>query len=347
MAVGARDYYDALGVSRDASTDEIRTAYRRLAREYHPDVNNDPGAAERFAEISEAHDVLRDDEKRRAYDRYGENWKAASAGPGPGGPGGGGGGASRGGGPQGFEGFDGGFAGFGGGGGGGVGEGDLGDIFESLFGGGRASSRAGGRRRGGTGGDGFSVRGSDHEATIDLTLEEAFRGGSRRFQLSDGRDYDVTIPSGVRDGQRIRLAGEGGPGVGGGPSGDLMLRVRLLPHPRFRLAGSDIEVDLPVAPWEAALGATVPVPLIDGGTARVKVKGGSSSGTRLRLKVPGHSSCGRRLRLRGEGLPNADGSRGDLHAVVKIVVPKRLKHEERELFERLAEVSNFDPRKER
>ncbi|HEV7750016.1 MAG TPA: J domain-containing protein [Baekduia sp.] len=330
MAVGARDYYDALGVSRDASTDEIRTAYRRLAREYHPDVNSDPGASDRFAEISEAHDVLRDDEKRRAYDRYGENWKAASAGPGPGAAGGGG--APRGGGPQGFEGFDGGFAGFGGGGGGGsVGEGDLGDIFESLFGGGRASSRAGGRRRrGGAGADGFSVRGSDHEATIDLTLEEAFRGGSRRFQLSDGRDYDVTIPPGVRDGQRIRLAGEGGPGVGGGPSGDLMLRVRLLPHPRFRLVGNDIEVDLPVAPWEAALGETVPVPLIDGGTARVKVKGGSSSGTRLRLK--------------GEGWPERDGRRGNLYAIVKIMVPKKLSRQERKLFQELAEVSDFDPR---
>jgi curved DNA-binding protein len=327
MAVGARDYYDALGVSRDATTDEIRTAYRRLARENHPDVNKDPAAADRFKDISEAYDVLRDEEKRRAYDRYGENWKAASAGPGPGGGGGGGGGGPRGGGPQGFEGFDGGFAGFGGGG---AAEGDLGDIFESLFGGGRASSRAGGRRRRGGGGDGFSLRGGDHEATIDLTLEEAFRGGSRHFQLSDGRDYDVTIPPGVREGQRIRLAGEGAAGVGGGPSGDLLLRVRLVPHPRFRLVGDNIEVDLPVAPWEAALGATVPVPLIDGGTARVKVKGGSSSGTRLRLK--------------GEGWPERDGRRGDLYAIVKIMVPKKLSRQERKLFEELADVSDFDPR---
>ncbi|MDX6714574.1 MAG: curved DNA-binding protein [Baekduia sp.] len=326
MAVGARDYYDALGVSRDATTDEIRTAYRRLARENHPDVNKDPAAADRFKDISEAYDVLRDEEKRRAYDRYGENWKAASAGPGPGPGGGGGGGGPRGGGPQGFEGFDGGFAGFGGGG---AAEGDLGDIFESLFGGGRASSRAGGRRRRG-GGDGFSLRGGDHEATIDLTLEEAFRGGSRHFQLSDGRDYDVTIPPGVREGQRIRLAGEGAAGVGGGPSGDLLLRVRLVPHPRFRLVGDNIEVDLPVAPWEAALGATVPVPLIDGGTARVKVKGGSSSGTRLRLK--------------GEGWPERDGRRGDLYAIVKIMVPKKLSRQERKLFEELADVSDFDPR---
>jgi curved DNA-binding protein len=326
MAVGSRDYYDALGVSRDASNEEIRTAYRRLARQNHPDVNKDPAAADRFKEVSEAYEVLRDDEKRRAYDRYGENWKAAGAG--PGGPGGGG--APRGGGPggpEGFEGFDG-FDGFSGGFGGAAGEGDLGDIFESLFGGGRASPGTGRRRRGA--GDGFSLRGGDHEATIDLTLEEAFRGGSRKFRLSDGRDYDVTIPPGVREGQRIRLAGEGAPGVGGGPAGDLLLRVHLLPHPRFRLEGRDVLVDLPVAPWEAALGATVPVLLLDGGTARVKVKGGSSSGTRLRLK--------------GEGWPDGRDRRGDLYAIVKIMVPKKLSRQERKLYQELAEASDFDPR---
>jgi curved DNA-binding protein len=327
MAVGSRDYYDALGVSRDASNEEIRTAYRRLARQNHPDVNKDPAAADRFKEVSEAYEVLRDDEKRQAYDRYGENWKAAGAG--PGGPAGGAGprGGGGPGGPGGFEGFDG-FSGFGGGGG--VAEGDLGDIFDSLFGG-RAASGTGGRRRRG-GGDGFSLRGGDHEATIDLTLQEAFAGGSRKFRLSDGRDYDVTIPPGVREGQRIRLAGEGAPGVGGGPNGDLLLRVHILPHPRFRLEGRDLLVDLPVAPWEAALGATVPVPLIDGGTARVKVKGGSSSGTRLRLK--------------GEGWPDGRDRRGDLYAIVKIMVPKKLSRQERKLYEQLAEASDFDPRAE-
>jgi curved DNA-binding protein len=323
MAVGSRDYYDALGVSRDASNDEIRTAYRRLARQNHPDVNKDPAAADRFKEVSEAYEVLRDDEKRQAYDRYGEDWKAAGAA--RGGPAGAGAPRGGGGGPQGFEGFDGGFSGFSTG----AGDGDIGDIFESLFGGGRASSGTGGRRRRG-GGDGFSLRGGDHEATIDLTLEEAFRGGSRKFRLSDGRDYDVAIPPGVREGQRIRLAGEGAPGVGGGPNGDLLLRVHLLPHPRFRLEGRDVLVDLPVAPWEAALGATVPVPLLDGGTARVKVKGGSSSGTRLRLK--------------GEGWPDAGDRRGDLHAIVKIMVPKKLSRQERKLFQELAEASDFDPR---
>ncbi|HMJ35875.1 MAG TPA: J domain-containing protein [Baekduia sp.] len=332
MAVGYRDYYDALGVSRNASTDEIRAAYRRLAREHHPDVNKEPEAGDRFKEISEAYEVLRDEDKRKAYDRFGENWKAGqdvSSGFGGGAPGGGGaGGAGTAGGPfgggQGFEGFSGFSTG------GGAAEGDFSDFFESLFGGGRASSRAGGRRRRGADQDGFSLRGGDQEATIDLTVEEAYQGGTRHFQLSDGRDYEVTIPPGVREGQRIRLAGEGGPGVGGGPSGDLFLRVHLLPHPRFRLLGRDVEVDLPVAPWEAALGATVPVGLLDGGTARVKVKGGSSSGTRLRL--------------RGEGWPDGRGQRGDLYAVVKVMVPKKLSKRERALYKELADVSDFDPR---
>jgi curved DNA-binding protein len=329
MAVGYRDYYDALGVSRDASTDEIRAAYRKLARQNHPDVNKDPDAQDRFKEISEAYEVLRDEDKRKAYDRFGENWKAGQdvssgfgGGARPGGGGGPAGGPFGGNGPDGFEGF----SGFGTGG---AADGDFSDFFESLFGGGRGS-RAGGRRRRGGGEDGFSLRGGDQEATIDLTMEEAFQGGTRHFQLSDGRDYEVTIPPGVREGQRIRLAGEGGPGVGGGPSGDLFLRVHLLPHPRFRLKGRDVEADLPVTPWEAALGATVPVALLDGGTARVKVKGGSSSGTRLRLK--------------GEGWPDAQGGRGDLYAVVKIMVPKKLSKRERELYEELADVSDFDPR---
>jgi curved DNA-binding protein len=315
MAATATDPYEALGVARDASDDDIRAAYRRLARRYHPDVNKDPGADDRFKEVSQAYDTLRDPEKRAAYDR----------GPDLGGFGGGGGG---GGGFRGGEGFPGGggFGGFETGGGE-----DFGDIFESLFGGGRGRSRAGGRRAGG-GFDGFSMRGGDHEATIELTLEEAFRGGRRKFTFTDGREYDVTIPAGVRDGQRIRLAGEGEPGTGGGPAGDLLLRVRIRPHPRFRVVGDDLETDLAVAPWEAALGASVPLRTIDGATIRVNVAPGSSSG--------------RRLRLRGEGWPKRDGGRGDLFAVVKIMVPKTLTPEEREHFEALARVSSFDPRAE-
>jgi curved DNA-binding protein len=293
MATATRDYYETLGVARDASADEIRRAYRKLAREYHPDVNKDAGAEDRFKEISEAYEVLRDPDKRERYDRLGANWGA---------------GHETAGSEEAFS--RGGF--------GDVhvefGEGDFGDLFEGLFGG-----RGRGRRAGG-----FSMRGADHDAVLELTLEEAAAGGRRRVSLADGREFEVEIPAGVRDGQRIRLAGQGGAGTGSGPAGDLFLYVRVKPHPRFRREGRDLYADLPVAPWEAALGAEVPVPTLDG-TARVR--------------VPGGSSTGRRLRLRGEGMPG-----GDLYAVVKVEVPKRLSKEERGLFERLAEVSKFDPR---
>ncbi|HEX7300204.1 MAG TPA: DnaJ C-terminal domain-containing protein [Solirubrobacteraceae bacterium] len=318
MAVAFRDYYEVLGVPRDASSDDIRAAYRKLARQYHPDVNREPGAEDRFKEISEAYEVLRDPEKRAQYDRLGPNWKAGqdvSGAPGF----------------NGSAGYDNVRVDFGTGDFGDVGGADFSDFFEGLFGGRpRGRTRRGGGGFEGFGGRGFSGRGSDQEAEIELTLEEAFKGGRRHITLGDGRDYEVNIPPGVRDGQRIRLAGEGGRGVGGGPSGDLFLRVRLRPDPRFRLKDRDIEVDLPVAPWEAALGASVQVPTLEGNA---------------RVNVPAHSSCGRRLRLAGQGWPGPRGQRGDLYAVVKIVVPKRLKKQERELFERLAEVSSFDPRK--
>jgi curved DNA-binding protein len=315
MAVGFQDYYETLGVPRDASADDIRAAYRKLARQYHPDVNKEPGAEDRFKEVAEAYEVLRDSEKRERYDRLGANWRAGEDVSGA----------------QGFEGFggDGGRSPFGdvrvdfGGG-------DFSDFFEGMFGGrGRA-------RRGGFGGfegfdgfDGFTTRGGDQEAVLELSLEEAARGGRRHISLGDGREYDVNVPAGVRDGQRIRLAGEGGRGSGDGPSGDLFLRVRLRPHRRFRLDGRDLHADLPVAPWEAALGATVEVPTL-GGSAKVR--------------VPAGSSTGRKLRLRGQGFPGPKGERGDLYASVRIMVPKRLTDEERELFERLRDVSEFDPR---
>jgi curved DNA-binding protein len=290
MAVGSRDPYEALGVARDASQEEVRRAYRRLARENHPDVNKAPGAEDRFKEVSEAYEILRDPEKRAQYDRLGPAWRAAQGGP----PGA----AGYGDGDVRVE----------------FGEGDFADLFEGLFG-----ARGGGGRRGG-----FSQRGMDREAVIELDLEEAARGGRRRLTLPDGREYDVDLPPGVRDGQTIRMSGEGGRGLGGGPSGDLLLRVRLRPHPRFRVRGADLEVDLPVAPWEAALGAKVPVPTLEGDA---------------QVTVPAGSSCGRRLRLRGAGLGG-----GDLYAVVKIVVPRRLGKRERRLFEELSEASRFDPR---
>jgi curved DNA-binding protein len=320
MAVDFRDYYEALEVPRDASSDDIRRSYRKLARKYHPDVNKEEGAEERFKELSEAYEVLRDEEKRERYDRFGQNWKAGQDVSGA----------------AGFEGFEG-FEGFGGGGPGGrnvrvdFGDGDFSDFFDGLFG-----ARGGGRRRGGgagLGGEGFAMRGSDQEAAIELTLEEAARGGKRKITLGDGRDYEVNIPRGVTDGQRIRMAGEGGEGAGGGQRGDLYLRVRLKPHPRFRVDGRDLFTDLPVTASEAALGAEVELRTLTGDSARVK--------------VPAGSSCGRRLRLKGEGMPSPRGQDGDLYASVKIEVPKRLTPEERELFERLADVSSFDPREGR
>jgi curved DNA-binding protein len=304
LAVGFRDYYEALGVPRGASDEEIRSAYRKLAREFHPDVNRDPGAEDRFKEVSEAYEVLRDSEKREKYDRLGANWKAGED-------------------VSGASGFGGsGFGGFESGNGQGFGEG-FSDFFESFFGGPQGGSR---------GFEGFSMRGGDQEATLEVTLEEAARGGKRKISLADGRDYEVQIPPGVRDGQKIRLAGQGGKGASGGPAGDLYLRVRIKPHPRFRREGDDLVVEIPVAPWEAALGATVPVPTLDG-SAKVKVPSGSSSG--------------RRLRLKGEGVPGPGGRKGDLYASVRIVVPKALEKRERQLFEELAAASRFDPRQGR
>jgi curved DNA-binding protein len=324
MAVGFKDYYETLGVARDASDADIRRAYRKLAREYHPDVNKEPGAEDRFKEVAEAYEVLRDKEKRERYDRLGPNWRTGDD-------------------VSGAAGFEEAFRRAGGGRGGGFGDGsgdvrvefgggDFSDFFEGMFGR-RGRAGAGRAGAGATGFEGISMRGGDQEAVLELTLEEVASGAKRRVSLADGREFEVEIPRGVRDGQRIRLAGQGSAGIGGGQTGDLYLRVRLKPHPRFRVQGRDLYVDLPVSPWEAALGASVPVPTLNGNA---------------RVKVPAGSSTGRRLRLRGQGLPSdGDGASGDLYAVIAIHVPKKLTKDERELFERLAAVSKFDPRKGR
>ncbi|MFI1287955.1 DnaJ C-terminal domain-containing protein [Streptomyces sp. NPDC088353] len=309
----ARDFYEVLGVPRTADRDEIQRAYRTLARRYHPDVNKDPQAEERFKEINEAFSVLSDPEQRARYDRFGEDFRkipedweervASGAGAGSGFR------WTTGGGPRARYST----AGFGG-------EGvDVEDLFGSLFGG-------AGRMR---------VPGADQEAELPLTVEEAYRGGRRTVTLAGPagqRRYQVDVPPGTTDGQRIRLAGEGGRGSGDdAPAGDLYLRVRIQPHPEFRLDGRDVHVRLPVTPWEAALGATVPVPTPSGATAKVTVPAGSSSG--------------RRLRLRGEGMPGPRGANGDLYAELRIMVPPRLNDRERELLEELAAVSSFDPRR--
>ncbi|MGW2786863.1 DnaJ C-terminal domain-containing protein [Streptomyces populi] len=313
----AQDFYEVLGVSRTASQDEIQQAYRTLARRHHPDVNKDPGAEERFKDLNEAYSVLSDPKTRARYDRFGEDFRkipedfdervAAGAG------GGFRGRSTAGGGPRvryatgfgdefGAEGID------------------IEDLLGSMFGAGAA--------RGG-------VPGADQEAELPLTVEEAYRGGRRTVTLAgttgQPRRYEVDVPPGVTDGQRIRLAGEGGRGSGDAAAGDLYLRVRIQPHPRFRLDGRDVHVQVPVTPWEAALGATVPVPTPGGGTAKVTVPAGSSSG--------------RRLRLRGEGMPNPRGANGDLYAELRVMVPPALGDRERELFEELAATSPFDPRR--
>jgi curved DNA-binding protein len=303
MSVGFKDYYEVLGVPRDASPDDIRRAYRQLARQYHPDINRDSDAEDRFKEVGEAYEVLSDPEKRERYDRLGDRRRAGAEAPDM----------------ADFEDL------FGGGGFGSdarveFGEAGFSDFFERLFG-----ENAGAA-------DGRPLRGRDREAVLDLSLEEALAGGRRRLSLDGEGSFEVEIPAGVREGQRIRIAGKGGAGRGDGPAGDLYLLVRLRPHPRFRREGDDLQVDLRVTPWEAALGATVPVRTLSG-TAQVRVPPGSSSG--------------RRLRLRGRGLPERGGGRGNLYATVQIAVPKELSDEERDLFEQLAAVSQFDPRKGR
>jgi curved DNA-binding protein len=197
------------------------------------------------------------------------------------------------------------------------GEGGFSDFFERVFGEGAGAA------------DGGPLRGRDREAVLELSLEEALEGGRRRLSLDGEGSFEVEIPAAVREGQRIRIAGKGAPGRGGGETGDLYLLVRLRPHRRFRREGDDLQVDLRITPWEAALGATVPVHTLSG-TAQVRVPAGSSSG--------------RRLRLRGRGLPARGGERGDLYATVQVSVPKRLSEEERDLFEQLAAASHFDPR---
>lgn len=302
-----KDYYKILGLERDATADDIKRAYRKLARKYHPDVSKEPDAETRFKEINEANEVLKDPEKRKAYDQFGANWKEGQDfRP-----------------PPGWEqhGFStGGFAG----------GGDFSDFFEALFG----QRTAGGGPRGG-----FRSRGEDQVARISITLDDAYQGATHPIslnipeQMPDGRivsnprTLNVRIPKGVTEGQRIRLAGQGSPGFGGGPAGDLYLEVTFKPHPHFHAEQRDVFLDLPITPWEAALGQTVTVPTL----------GGS-----VELRIPAGSQTGRKLRLKGRGLPGS--SPGDQYVVLKMVTPAAQSDEARAFYERMAEELPMNPR---
>jgi curved DNA-binding protein len=307
-----KDYYAILGVKRDASADEIRKAYRKLAQKYHPDVSKDPEGEEKFKEVAEAYQTLKDAEKRKAYDALGTGHASGEEfRP-----------------PPGWEqrfgeapneqqfSFD--------------DDIDLSDLFESLSRGRRGSARAS-----------RPVRGEDFEVAVHLTLEQAFHGTQVDLRVALP-EYDergalravektikARIPKGATDGQRLRLRGQGGKGFNGGAAGDLYLDISLAPHPVFRASGHDLYLDLALAPWEAALGASVEIPTLAGA---------------VNLKVPAATASGAKLRLAGRGLPRPGGSPGDLYAVAQIVNPTVLTERERELYRELAQASRFDPR---
>ncbi|MGC3874508.1 DnaJ C-terminal domain-containing protein [Halomonas sp. GXIMD04776] len=309
-----KDYYQIMGVARDATQDEIKRAYRKLARKYHPDVNKEADAETRFKEVGEAYEVLKDPEKRAAYDRLGADWQGGQDFRPP---------------PDWDEGFA-----FHGGGFTDADSEQFSDFFESLFG------------RGGFGGGHgrhtqreFHMRGQDSYAKVLIDLEDAYHGATRSFTLtqtelgSDGRPrsrertLSVKIPKGVRQGQHIRLAGQGEAGLGKGDPGDLYLEIEFRPHPFYHVEGKDVFLDLPVAPWEAALGATVKAPVPTGS---------------VDLKIPASSAAGRKLRLKGRGLPAK--SPGDLYVVLKIALPPAQNDAAKAAYREFEKAFKFNPR---
>lgn len=312
-----KDYYSILGVKRDATEDEIKKAYRKLARKHHPDISKDPGAEERFKDIGEAYEVLKDSEKRKIYDQLGRyepgqefrpppNWEQ-----------------QFGQGSHFYEFSSGDFGGFS-------------DFFFELFGmGGKKGARTHRTRN-------FAMRGQDFESNIEISLEEAYYGTTRNFQLDvpemapDGRithvpkSFTVRIPKGATDGQRLRVPGKGGKGLHGAPNGNLFLNIRVKTHHLFKLNKHDLYFTLLITPWEAALGADIEVPIMD---------------ERVRVKIRPGAKSGQKLRLAGKGLPMPKGGHGDFYAILQIVTPPHLSDRERKLFEELSKVSDFNPRR--
>ena len=318
-----RDYYETLGVARSATEAEIKAAYRKLARKYHPDVNKEASAEDQFKELGEAYSVLKDTEKRAAYDRMGANWKNGQDFTPP---------------PNWNEGFEysndnysDGHPGFGGGH-----QGNQSEFFESLFGQGRY--RQGGR--GGNPSQGMDFKGQDHHAKISIDLVDAYNGAKRTITLhmptqdasghvsTQERKLDVSIPKGIKAGQNLRLAGQGGLGMGAGGSGDLYLEIDFHPNPIYRVDGKDVYLDLPLAPWEAALGTAVNIP--------------TPAGSTLELTIPAGTATGRKMRLKGKGIPSKEA--GDLYVVPSIVLPGAETDLQKEAYQALEKAFDFKPR---
>ena len=310
-----QDYYNIMGLERDASQDEIKRAYRKQARKYHPDVSKEADAEARFKELGEAYAVLKDPEKRTAYDELGANWKAGQDFQPP---------------PDWDAGFE-----FTGGGFSGGDSSAYSDFFETLFGHGFGSAQADHKRAG------FHARGEDHHAKVLIDLEEAYRDATcditlRTPKLDSGghvttkqRTLNVKIPKGVKQGQRIRLSGQGSPGLGKGQAGDLYLEIEFKPHKLFKIEGRDLYLDLPVSPWEAALGATVKAPTPEGP---------------VDLKIPQGTTAGRKLRLRKRGIPGTPP--GDLYVILKITLPAADNDTAKELYRKMEEELAYNPRSE-
>jgi len=312
-----KDYYDVMGVSREASQDEIKKAYKKLARKYHPDVSEATDAEDRFKELGEAYQVLKDPEKRAAYDQLGSDWEAGQEFRPP---------------PGWRE-----SAGFGGGGG----DAHFSDFFEDLFGGGFSQGSGAGGFSGGfpSSATGFQANGQDHHARISIDMRDSYNGATRSLQMQlpeimdDGRVVNrqrvlnVRIPKGIRQGQQIRLKGQGGPALGEGQAGDLYLEVEFQPDNLYHVEGKDVYLNLPVAPWEAALGGKINVPLPSG---------------EIGLKIPANSAQGRKLRVRGKGLPGKVP--GDLFVILDVVFPPADNDKAREIYQEMQDELFFDPR---